>query len=147
MLENFCYVFPVYRVAIWVNIPQYPLKSFRIYIFWISFVWTKTDDPVPSTFSYNELLTNEQFFFAGRMIQVIMIFYSLAFLILNLVLFFGSIKMNWFCAVPWLVCELVGCLSKFGALVYHLGCEPRHMSGFFIVGSVLYICKLRKKIF
>nr|XP_023016753.1 uncharacterized protein LOC111506052 [Leptinotarsa decemlineata] len=73
----------------------------------------------------------------GRMISIIVLFYSAAFLIINILLFFGTIIHNSYCAMPWLLCELLGCISKLGALIYHLHCD--HLNRFFFVGSIVYI--------
>ncbi|KAG5884411.1 hypothetical protein JTB14_007009 [Gonioctena quinquepunctata] len=73
----------------------------------------------------------------GKMISIIVMFHSAAFLAINMLLLFGTINASWYCAMPWLICEFLTCVSKLGALIYHMYCD--HLGKLFFVGSIVYI--------
>ncbi|XP_044262828.1 uncharacterized protein LOC123010194 [Tribolium madens] len=51
----------------------------------------------------------------------------------------GAIWEKFWLAIPWLICELLGCISKFSALIFHLITEKDNLSRLFLIGSTIYI--------
>ncbi|CAH1115193.1 unnamed protein product [Psylliodes chrysocephalus] len=75
----------------------------------------------------------------GKMIAIVVAFYSFLVLGINLLLFVATIRYDWCFSLPWLIVEMLSCVSKFGALIFHWNCDFQDLQWGFFVGSIIYI--------
>ncbi|GJQ78877.1 hypothetical protein Trydic_g48 [Trypoxylus dichotomus] len=78
----------------------------------------------------------------GRMISIIVLFYSLLYLVTSVTLILATIlEIRWL-TIPWLLCECLGCFSKIAALIFHSLYATKQLDRDFLLGSIIYVATM-----